>query len=530
MEWIADPSIWAGLATLIVLELVLGIDNLVFIAILAEKLPPAHRDRARVTGLILAMVMRLGLLASVSWLVTLTTPLLTIKSFSFSARDLIMLLGGLFLLFKATVELNERLEGKDTANPTQRRGAKFWAVVAQIVILDAVFSLDSVITAVGMVDHLAVMMAAVIIAVSLMLLASKALTRFVNNHPTIVILCLSFLLMIGFSLIADGFGFHIPKGYLYAAIGFSIIIEALNQLAIFNRRRFLSTANQTLRQRTTEAVMRLISGKKEDADLDPQTASLLADYDNHPLFNLQEQLMIERVLNLNQRSVSSIMTSRHDVEHIDINAPEEQVRALLERNQHTRVVVRSEEDDDDDLLGVVHIIDLLQQSLRGEPLDLHALVRQPLVFPEGLPLLKALEQFRNARTHFAFVVDEFGSVEGVVTLSDVMETIAGNLPNEVEEIDARHDIQKNADGSWTANGHMPLEDLIQYVPLPLDEKREYHTLAGLMMEYLQRIPGVGETLNVGHYQLKTLKVEHHRIQKVQIIAETVPDDVMPEDV
>ncbi|WP_256124766.1 TerC family protein, partial [Cronobacter malonaticus] len=307
MEWIADPSIWAGLATLIVLELVLGIDNLVFIAILAEKLPPAQRDRARVTGLILAMIMRLGLLASVSWLVTLTTPLLTIKSFSFSARDLIMLLGGLFLLFKATVELNERLEGKDTENPTQRRGARFWAVVAQIVILDAVFSLDSVITAVGMVDHLAVMMAAVIIAVSLMLLASKALTRFVNNHPTIVILCLSFLLMIGFSLIADGFGFHIPKGYLYAAIGFSIIIEALNQLAIFNRRRFLSTANQTLRQRTTEAVMRLISGKKEDADLDPQTASLIADYDNHPLFNRQEQLMIERVLNLNQRPVSSIM-------------------------------------------------------------------------------------------------------------------------------------------------------------------------------------------------------------------------------
>lgn len=153
------------------------------------------------------------------------------------------------------------------------------------------------------------------------------------------------------------------------------------------------------------------------------------------------------------------------------------MRALLERNQHTRVVIRSDEDEDD-LLGVVHIIDLLQQSLRGEPLDLRVLVRQPLVFPEGLPLLKALEQFRNARTHFAFVVDEFGSVEGVVTLSDVMETIAGNLPNEVEEIDARHDIQKNADGSWTANGHMPLEDLVQYVPLPLDEKREYHTLAG----------------------------------------------------
>lgn len=226
--------------------------------------------------------------------------------------------------------------------------------------------------------------------------------------------------------------------------------------------------------------------------------------------------MIERVLNLNQRTVSSIMTSRHDIEHIDLTAPEEVIRELLDKNQHTRVVVTGG-DAQEDLLGVVHILDLLQQALRGEPLNLNVLVRQPLVFPEGLPLLQALEQFRNARTHFAFVVDEFGSVEGAVTLSDVMETIAGNLPNEVEEIDARHDIQKNPDGSWTANGHMPLEDLVQFVPLPLDEKREYHTIAGLLMEYLQRIPQVGEEVEVGDFRLITLQVESHRVQKVQIV-------------
>ncbi|MEX3019884.1 TerC family protein [Kluyvera sp. STS39-E] len=515
MEWIADPSIWAGLVTLVVIELVLGIDNLVFIAILAEKLPPAQRDRARVTGLVLAMVMRLLLLASISWLVTLTKPLFSIRDFTFSARDLIMLVGGFFLLFKATVELNERLEGKDNDSPTQRRGARFWPVVTQIVVLDAVFSLDSVITAVGMVDHLAVMMAAVIIAISLMLLASKALTRFVNSHPTIVILCLSFLLMIGFSLVAEGFGVIIPKGYLYAAIGFSVLIEFLNQLAIFNRRRFL-TANQSLRSRTTDAVMRLLSGNKEDAELDAGTASMLVDQDNQQIFDPQERRMIERVLNLNQRTVSSIMTSRHDIEHIDLSAPEHEVRALLEKNQHTRLVVTGG-DDEEDLLGVVHVIDLLQQSLRGEPLNLRVLIRQPLVFPEALPLLSALEQFRTARTHFAFVVDEFGSVEGVVTLSDVTETIAGNLPNEAEEIDARHDIARNADGSWTANGHMPLEDLVQYIPLPLDDKREYHTIAGLLMEHLQRVPKAGEVVQIGPWTLKTLQVESHRVQKVQII-------------
>lgn len=515
MEWVADPTIWAGLVTLIVLELVLGIDNLVFIAILADKLSPAQRDRARITGLVMAMVMRLGLLASISWLVTLTRPIITISTHSFSARDLIMLFGGLFLLFKATVELNERLEGKDSNQPGQQRDARFWAVVAQIVVLDAIFSLDSVITAVGMVEHLWVMMTAVIMAMGLMLLASKALTRFVNSHPTIVILCLSFLLMIGFSLIAEGFGFAIPKGYLYAAIGFSVTIEALNQLAHFNRRRFLS-ADQSLRQRTAEAVLRLMSGRKEDAELDAETASLIADHkQEEAIFQPQERRMIQRVLNLNQRSVSSIMTSRHDIEHIRIDAPVAETRLLLEKNRHTRMVVTNGEDDNP--LGIIHIIDLLHQQLRGEALDLPALIRQPLVFPEGLALLPALEQFRNARTHFAFVVDEFGTVEGIVTLSDVMETIAGNLPNEVDEPDARHDIVKHADGSWRVNGHMPLQDLVQYVNLPLDERREYHTVAGLLMEHLQHVPAPGEELRVGDYLLRTLQVDNHRVQQVEVI-------------
>jgi CBS domain containing-hemolysin-like protein len=205
------------------------------------------------------------------------------------------------------------------------------------------------------------------------------------------------------NMVMPNIGAFIAWGYLYAAIGFSVIIEALNQLAIFNRRRFLS-ANQTLRQRTAETVMRLLSGKKEDAELDAESASLLADHDSSQIFNPQERRMIERVLNLNQRSVSSIMTSRHDIEHIDLNAPEPLVRELLEKNQHTRVVVTGGEQEED-LLGVVHVIDLLNQQLHDEPLDLRALVRQPLVFPEALPLLSALEQFRNARTHFAFVVD-----------------------------------------------------------------------------------------------------------------------------
>ena len=197
MEFLLDPGIWVGLLTLIVLEIVLGIDNLVFIAILADKLPPEQRDKARIIGLSLALLMRLGLLFAIAWLVTLTKPLITVFDWTFSGRDLILLFGGLFLLYKAVSELHERMEGKPEVHVTTNVVyASFTAVVAQIVVLDAVFSLDSVITAIGMVDNIYVMMIAMIVAMVVMLVASKPLTSFVNRHPTVIILCLSFLLRV----------------------------------------------------------------------------------------------------------------------------------------------------------------------------------------------------------------------------------------------------------------------------------------------------------------------------------------------
>ncbi|TWB11952.1 putative tellurium resistance membrane protein TerC [Nitrospirillum amazonense] len=233
MDFLADPGIWLGLLTLVSLEVVLGIDNLVFIAIVADKLPAEQRNRVRLVGLSLALIMRLLLLFSISWIVTLTQPLFSVAGFALSGRDLILVLGGAFLLAKGTMELHERLEGAAAHHQPKAAGAAanaFWRSVAQIVLLDAVFSLDSVITAVGMVDELPIMVAAVCIAMGVMLVASKPLMAFISRHPTVIILGLGFLLMIGFSLVAEGLGLHIPKGYLYAAIGFSILIEAANQL------------------------------------------------------------------------------------------------------------------------------------------------------------------------------------------------------------------------------------------------------------------------------------------------------------
>lgn len=229
MDWLTNPDIWISLLTLTALEIVLGIDNIVFISILSDKLPVNQRARARTVGLSLAMIMRILLLLSISWVIGLTAPWFSVFGNEFSGRDTILILGGLFLLGKATFEIHENLEGEDPHHSEAKATtATFGAVIAQILLLDAVFSLDSVITAVGMADEIAVMVAAVIISIGVMLLSATKISEFVNNHPTVKMLALSFLILIGMSLVAEGWDLHIPKGYIYFAMGFSVLVEALN--------------------------------------------------------------------------------------------------------------------------------------------------------------------------------------------------------------------------------------------------------------------------------------------------------------
>jgi len=235
MELLTNPETWVALATLTVLEIVLGIDNVIFISILVQRLPSDERDRARITGLGLAMGMRILLLLTIAWIIGLTEPLFEIVGRPISVRDLILIGGGLFLLWKATTEIHESLEGEEAHAPTATAAATLGGVLVQIVLLDIVFSLDSVLTAVGMVDEVPIMVAAVIIAVGVMLVASGPLAKFVHAHPTVKMLALAFLLLIGVTLIADGLGLHIPKEYIYAAMAFSVFVEALNLRA--RRRR-----------------------------------------------------------------------------------------------------------------------------------------------------------------------------------------------------------------------------------------------------------------------------------------------------
>lgn len=230
MEWLPDltnPEIWLGFLTLTVLEIVLGIDNIVFISILSDKLPEKQQPNARRVGLLLAMLMRIALLFCIAWLIGLTEPLFDVFSHEVSGRDLIFLAGGLFLLAKSVHEIHQKLEGEE-GHSSSKVTASFAGVITQIVLLDVVFSIDSVITAVGMVDEIAIMVAAVVIAVGIMLLAAEAISSFVNEHPTVKILALSFLLLIGTTLVAEAMHFHIPKGYIYFSMGFAVLVEMLN--------------------------------------------------------------------------------------------------------------------------------------------------------------------------------------------------------------------------------------------------------------------------------------------------------------
>jgi CBS domain containing-hemolysin-like protein len=513
-DWLADPTAWAGLLTLVVLEIVLGIDNLVFIAILADKLPARKRDHARVLGLLLALVMRLVLLGAMSWLVKLTAPILEWGALSLSWRDIILLLGGAFLLFKATVELHERLEADDYHDAAKRAPARFWLVVAQIVALDAVFSLDSVITAVGMVDQLSVMMIAVVVAMILMISASKPLTNFVNARPTVVILCLSFLLMIGFSLVAEGFGFHIPKGYLYAAIGFSIMIEAFNQTMRRNRQRSLLGSARTLRDRTAMAVISLLGGAgKEEEEATPHPAAASTE-GSMAVFGKDELAMVQGVLDLAHRPVRSIMTPRPEINWIDPRETVEQLRAEVSASSHAWLPVAG--DDLDQLVGVASSRDLLASLLEHGSIDVEKVVRKPLTVLESLSVLRLIEEFRRSPLQVALVVDEYGSVLGLVTPTDVLEVIAGEFPD--DESGDPSAVQE-VDGSWLLDASLDLRRVEHLLGFRLSGDDTFSTLAGYVLQQLGRLPSAGDTFTSEGLHFEVVAMDGARIGRLKVTPE-----------
>lgn len=512
MEWIADPHAWLGLITLIFLEIVLGIDNLVFIAILATKLPAQVRNRARLTGLSFALLMRLFLLSIVGWVMTLDKPIFSIGMFDFSWHSIILVIGGAFLLAKGTLELHERLEGDVEEKATTMVHAVFWQVIVQIVVLDAVFSLDSIITATGMIpkDQMPVMYIAVIVAMGIMMWGSGPLMVFVNRHPTVVILCLGFLMMIGFSLIVEGFGFHIPKGYLYAAIGFSILIEAFNQIGRHNREKLITTND--LRERTAGAVLRLLGGARNEGSLG-ETADIIAEQAAaSEIFRPEEKEMIRGVLDLADRSVRSIMSPRNEIEWLDLDTDEKQMREELEQFKHSRLVLAR--DKVDEFVGVALTKDLLLDLAEGKKIDWQKAMRQPLVVHENTSVLRLMEKFRHSPVQLAIIVDEHGSFEGVATPTDILEAIAGDFPDDDDEPVIAEQLE---DGSLMVEGYADIRRLSGYLEKDLvDENDRYSTLAGFMLWHFGHLPTSGESFIVDGLNFKVVEMDRRNISKVLI--------------
>ncbi|XBC40558.1 MAG: TerC family protein [Buchnera aphidicola (Nurudea yanoniella)] len=519
MEFFLDPSIWAGLLTLIILEVVLGIDNIIFIAILSEKLPPHRQDKARLMGLSLALFMRLSLLSLMSWMITLKSIIIRNSYFSFSGRNLILLIGGLFLLFKATIELHERLDNNIHRDESNKNYASFWTVIIQIVILDAVFSLDSIITAVGMINNLPIMMIAVVIAMALMVLASKPLVKFINSHQTVVVLCLSFLLMIGIGLVSESLGFFIPKGYLYSAISFSIIIELFNQIA---RRNFIRhQSRRPMRQRAAEAILRLMIRdpfKNPDKILiknRKEKKNICMSSSHTEEFKEEEKYMINSVLTLAARSIRSIMTPRSEISWVDIQQPISKIRTQLLDTPHNLFPICKGQLDE--VIGVVRAKELLVEIENKINTIKFSSVIPPIIIPDTIDSINLIGVLRKSKGSLVIVTNEFGVVQGLITPLDVLEAIAGEFP----DADETPDIIFDKDG-WLVKGGTDLHSLQQCLNVNnlIKEKEEsYASLAGLLISQKGRLPLPGETIYIPPLTFYIVEATQYRVNLVRITKE-----------
>lgn len=508
MEWVFVPEAWASLVALTVIEVILAIDNLVFIAILANRLPAHQQNKARITGLVAAMLIMLAMLCVLSYLRSLTEPLFYVFSHGFSCKDLLLCFGGIFLLYKTTTELHDRLEGTSQKESQQKKTtAGFGIVVTQIVVLDVVFSLDAVVTAVGFADYLAVMLLSVIFSAMLMISMQKPITNFVNGHKSVVILCLAFLLMIGLSLVAESFGFEIPDGYIYAAIAFSALTEGFNQLGLYKAKKNIAKA--PIRERTANLVLTLLGGRNKVPELPPEADSAIADA--RRMFGEKEREMVSGVLTLGERNIRSIMTPRNDIAWIDMTNDAKTIQDAISNVPHSFYPVC--EGKLDGLRGIARAQDLLR--------DLHdygkiqqSTLHDAIVVPESVGVLRVMDMFKTERGQVGFVVDEYGSVEGLVTPIDILEAIAGEFPDEDEALD----VKEIEEGVWEIDGATDLyrvEHTLQADDL-VDDDQEYSTLNGLIMEHLGTVPEVGRTLELRGFRFEVVAMDGQRIVTVRI--------------
>nr|BET44345.1 MAG: TerC family protein [Candidatus Aschnera chinzeii] len=510
MYWINDPTMWAGLFTLIILEIILGIDNLLFITIFVEKLPMPLNNKARITGLFCALVMRIVLLFSFTFIISFTTPIISFAKYNFSARDLLIFFGGCFLLFKASSELNERLRDKEDKINRKSKTAKFWSVVIQIIILDAIFSLDSVITAIGIIDNIHLMIIAIVISIALMIIASKGLIIFVNNHPNIIIICLVFLFMIGIVMITDSLGYEISKSYLYISLGVAIFIEICNELYSLNQSNLFK--KKFFYNNNAKYILQILNYERTISNHIYSNSNF--NCSTIDIMNLQDYQIVLLLLQFTQRTVNSIMIPINYADSIAMYSSKQQLLSLLKSTNHTNLVIVGDSLSNIPI-GIVNIREIIKQYLNKKKIDLYKIIKQPLIFFEKLSLFDALQQFANTNISFAFVIDQLGVIKGILTLSDIINTITTNVVISSKKFDLRYHV-KHYNNSMLVNSMMRIEDLKLYIPITIDKIRSYETIGGLLMSRLQKIPVVGDYIIIDNWIFEVFEATTIKLKKILI--------------
>ena len=514
MDFFSNPALWAGLIILICIEVVLSLDNLALIDVLAEKLPENQRSRARSAGMLIALGVRVGLLWALWQILIADAPIFTLGEFVFSPRSIMLLCGGAFLIAKATRGLHDRLEGGSPMEDTSSDNTGFWYLTAQIAALDVIFSLDGVAVALGLMDSLGLMVLAVVAAMPIAILLNRKRPLFRLRHPTIQILCLDYIMIVGLVLAADAAGLHIPKGYVYAAIGFSMLVEGGRQ--ILDRRRDLRLGQRSLRLRTAGTVLRLLGSsttfRKQvsvSSDISPDSMNMTDGARN----------MLYGVLTLGERHIRSIMTPRPEITWVDMEDTPAEIRDTVRQSPHSVYPVRRSSTDE--VLGVVYGKDIMAVLPEAGDFDLNGILQPPVFVQDSVGILRLMEVLRATRAKIALITEEYGSVVGLVTPLDILEIIAGEFP----EVDEDPDFIPDGENCWKVDGGTDLHrlELLLDTDILRENAGDYVTLGGYLMHNLGRLPQPGDTLEEGDLHFEVLEATDRKVDLVRVRKKQVYD-------
>ncbi|VFP81125.1 UPF0053 inner membrane protein YoaE [Buchnera aphidicola (Cinara kochiana kochiana)] len=519
MYFFLDPSAWAGLFTLIFLEIILSVDNIIFIAILSKKLPYNQRNQARYTGLILALFMRFGLLIIASRLINLTKPIIVSKFFVFSIKEILLLIGGIFLFFKSIFELINNIKNIDSKSKTNKTTQNFWYIVFQIVILDAIFSIDSIMIAVGMINNLLIMISAVTISTILMIFLSQLFIKFINSQKNIIILCLSLLLMISLHLITESLGLYIPKEYLYTAIIFSLFVELMNQIRI--RNITIQQSKKPFRKKISHAIFKIIketipNNQNKEKNLIPSkyiknnSKLYLKNTSYSKEMQNKEINIITNALKLSNYSINDIMIPKKDIVWIDITKDYENIKNTVANTSYSTLPICQNKLNE--IIGVVPTKKLIKIINNNEDIHNFAIQYPPIIILDILNIINVLHLLRYSQHNMIIISNESGIIQGIIKPVDVFKKIVGKF------LDSSYkpEVIINKD-NWIVQGTTHLNNLRKILNIDfISSNNSCNSIADFLINKHKKIPVTGTILYYKYYYFHILKSSSYQILLIKI--------------